>query len=1017
MVNPKKTNWKQATLKAVTIYSTSFALVTTPIYSQQAPQQQQEEMSIPGILIGVTQQITGAIVQQRQQMAQMQQQIQMMNSLAPKTVPAKFFPNCVVPESGSATPAGVCESVDPSALGMIQSFIRLADTYEAHYSQMLSKAQHSQFPAGLQCIDGERKKMMSGMQRRQNSLQTLIAQLKKEAQAFRDRNKLRLEAMDKTYAELHGLEGGAEREDPSNEALSRDYANYFSPACHNVIGRETLNNGVSGGLLGIRRDFTPLRDQAAKYSADSVNMRQDFERVMARISSSLNKDGIDFFSADPSDLMIGNMEVTAITSEYKKQQDEFRRLQSSVQSEITEILGPNAITLPSLRSDASQQISRSIANAEDFFRKKDIYECVTGNKYGLALSSEQILNGLKHGGDNTHGNVHVLYRQALENILNSSSSFDQKIIEIRQLDIEYQNEVTVTYRDEKAQTVTETPYSLYQKTIARCEQAYNQDTTFQADQQNLDTTNRSKSQDVQRVKRLLADYKNKIDAFPSVIQNAITDRVLNCKGRSLSSDSCSQGSLYDVSGENFCFPHADTCKAQVNNCFIEADAIVQRKTGQIKAEAKLFNEEAEALIATQEGILKQISQAVIADAEFLSQYFSGADFVYPADLFVAMPELALKNGELLRGGGEINFDDLISKVESLQAQLATQADGINNEINEYMFEVQGAIQENKTKWAGIRGKCNGAQQAVARAVSEANQAQAAAQGEQDSALGDFCERFEGLVGTNNPGAGCSGPYSAQKLATEMGQVVRSLDPNTRYAVQQYNNICNQVQNEREEGTEDTDTVDRPNRDYIALCRANPNNDAPVRRSFIRDIAAVDNIPTQFRSQRSDIIKYLSGEDVTLPAALIDSAFGDDLAIWRQRLNPTDAQLLRGTITDEQLERVDSIANVDNRVCRALAISAAQRANPDSWDTEFQRNLRSTNTELNESIRSPASVASNEVSDLSREWQNIGENARNRCRAQHQANRNPFGGLGGFGGGLPMPSAADFQNLGLGGRTQ
>ncbi len=1016
MVNPKKTNWKQTTLKALTIYSTSFALVTTPIYSQQAPQQQQE-MSIPGILIGVTQQITGAIIQQKQQMAQMQQQIAMMNSLAPKTVPAKFFPTCVVPESGSATPAGVCESNDPSALGMIQSFIRLADTYEAHYSQMLSKAQHSQFPAGLQCIDGERKKMMSGMQRRQNSLQTLIAQLKKESQAFRDRNKIRLDAMDKTYAELHGLEGGAEREDPSNEALTRDYANYFSPTCHNVIGRETLNNGVGGGLIGIRREFTPLKDQAAKYSADSVSMRQDFEKVMARISSSLHKDGIDFFAADPSDLMIGNMEVSAITSEYQKQQTEFRRLQSSVQTEITEILGPNAITLPSLRSDASQQISRSIASAEDFFRKKDIYECVTGNKYGLALSSKQILDGLKHGGGNTHGNVHVLYRQALENILNSSSSFDQKIIDIRQLDIEYRNEVTVTYRDEKAQTVTETPYSLYQKTIARCEQNYHHDTTFQANQETLDTTNRSRSQDVQRVKKLLADYKNKIDAFPSVIQNAITDRVLNCKGRSLSSGSCSSGDLYDVSGENFCFPHADTCKSQVNACFVEADAIVVRKTGQIKAEAALFNQEAEALIATQEGILKQISQAVIADAEYLAQYFSGADFVYPADLFVAMPELSLKNGELLRGGGEINFDDLISKVESLQAQLATQADGINNEINEYMYEVQGAIEGNKKKWADIRGKCNGAQQAVAQAVAQANQAQAQAQGEQDSALGDFCEKFEGLVGTNNPGAGCSGPYSAKKLATEMGQVVRSLDPNTKYAVQQYNNICNQVQNEREAGTESSRNNERPSVDYLALCRSNKDDGAPVVRSFIREIASETNIPTQFRSHRADIIKYLNGDDIKLPNSLMDSNFGDNLAIWRQRLNPTTQQTtFEGTtLTNDQQNRVKEISGENNKICRALAIDAAKRAPLDKWETEYERNLKNINTDLNQSIRSPASTTTAEVSDLTREWQNIGENARNRCRAQHQANRNPFSGFG--AGGLAMPSAADFQNLGLGGRPQ
>lgn len=1001
-------------LRKVTAGATIVALTTfgspSSIMAQQQGQMQEGHWATAAI--GLTQGIFQSVIQARQQFAAQQQQIQMMNSLAPQTVSAKFFPQCMVPAGGSATVGNVCEGGDFNSMGLFQSFVQLADTYEQHYNQMLSKAQHSPVPVGLQCLDTERKRMMSAMQRRQNTLQTLMGRLRKEEQAFRDRNAERLRQMDSNYALLHGTQN-AERTTPiDNETLTRDFAQFYSPQCQSVIGQNNLSAAASTGLVGIQARTTEMNVSAAAYRNDESSMRREFDQTVQRLVRDLSTQGLDdvlrTFQALGAEEALGryqtgNDQISAVNQVVEQRARDIMISRERIQEDLNNLLGSGTFQIPSIGSNFSQDFGRFINNAEEFFKKDFINECVAGPG-ALALSPREILRSIQHRPTNNSGTTHQNYRNALENILNSDAFIDDKLLQIRQLDQQYRNEITITYRDDGSRTVTETPYQLYQKLIANCEQSFYQDNTYRPGSTTVGSA--SRSQDIQRARNLMNEFKNKVDTFPSELEKELTNRVLNCGGRSIASNACSDTSIMSPSSPNFCFPHANTCSNQVMSCHQEAFEVVEQKKNQIKAEAAIFNQEAEALIATQEGILQQIVAAVISDAEFLSQYFPGADFVYPGDLFVAMPEMINRNGEQLRGGGNISFDDLIAKVTSMKKALSDQADLINGEVNEYMAEVTRGIEQNKQKWAGIKQKCQASYGQLAQQAQQANQQGQQAQAEQDSAVGEFCDRFEGLRGSQNPMAGCTGTYSASSLSEDMSKIAAQLDPNVRHAVRSYAHICSQVQSEREAGTEGGNNNGQI--DVAELCRGGSHEAA--NNLVIAQI--VNTIPSNHQSKRENIRRFLQGQsDHGLSEDFLNNdLYGIQLRTQRSRLAFSESVTLPGVDSiDAEIRRYYS--ETQPGVCAHLANNlASQELTESNYRARINSAASSYNSNLNGTMRSIASTDGGN-NNLNQEWQNIGENARRAaCRAQANAGRNGMN-IGGLN--IPMPSAEAFQNLGLG----
>jgi uncharacterized protein YukE len=999
------------------------ALLNMPLHAQQ--QQGGDPGHWANIVAGIGTNIFGSIIQQRQQAAQMQQQIQMMNSLAPQTVSARFFPQCIVPASGSPSVENVCQG-GPGQEGLFGGFVQLAATYEQNYNQMLSMAQHTPAPVGLQCLDTERKKMNSGMVRRKNTISTIIGQLRKEEQAFRDNNAAMLNSMGETYAELHGeserqREATRGQQKESNQSKAKDFANYYSPDCREVIGKQRTDLGSRGGLIAIQTEFSTQNQEASKYINNQTNLKSTFNQMTQKLAQELATKGIDdVFPPRPNEeqaaqiirnITGGSQDFNSLSTVVMSEVLQLNGTRLRVQNDLDNLLGAGAFQIPSFGRNFSQDFGRFMTNAEDFFRKKHINECVTGSNSGLSLSADQILGSLQHRVTNNSGNTHILYRQALQNILDSDAFIDDKILQIRQLDIQYRNEVTITYRDSKANTVEETPYNLYQRIIASCEQDFFQDNTYQPGTRSIGSS--SKNESVQRARRLMSELKDSVDSFSSDITKELTERVQNCNGRTLSSNSCSEQTPFDSNSSNFCFPHAEACSQKVAACHRETTVIVENKTKEIRDKANIFNTEAEALIVRQQAIMKPLVESIIADAEFLAQYFPGADFLYPDELFVPMPEKSMQFGELLRGGGEITFDALVSKLEALARSLDDQSRKIDGEIQEYMGEVRNAIMENQRKWAQVKQTCNTAIQNIANQINQTNTAAQEQQQQMDEDVGRFCRQYSRIASAQNPVAGCGGSNSPEALFDEIHRVAGHINPQVLRNTERYASVCNAFNNERDAG--ETRSTSERELDLNQICRgSNDNDDA----NAVAARTLTQNLPSQYQRFRDEIRRFLTtGEQNRLPDIIKeDDDFMADLNILRsnfaydQPLDFTDRADLQTAI-----ERIMPGRNAipESGICLRFATDIAAGVLPadTNFTTAVQREATRANRDYSNIGRSIASVSSDGINpELAEEWNRIGQNPSDVCESRFNANRgigqNPFS----LPGGTPL-ALPDFLNGG------
>jgi CII-binding regulator of phage lambda lysogenization HflD len=1002
-------------LRKISAVTSIMALMTMPLHAQQ--QQGGDPGHWANIAVGFGTSIFGSIIQQKQQAMQMRQQIQMMNSLAPQTVSARFFQQCIVPASGSASVENVCRGGQPGQENLFGSFVQLASTYEQNYNQMLSMAQHSPAPVGLQCLDIERKKMNSGMVRRKNTISTIIGQLRKEEQAFRDKNQAMLSSMGETYAELHGE--GARRQEAtrgqqkqSNESMAKNFANYYSPDCREVIGKQTTDLGKSGGLIAIQGKFTEHNQVASNYRSNQANLKRNFDQLTQKLAQELATKGIDdVLPADQQRLQQtltnitgGNQDFVSLAPVVGNRVIQLNSTKSRIQSDLNELLGAGSFQIPSFGRNFSQDFGRFMTNAEDFFKKKHINECVTGSNSGLSLSADQILSSLQHRVTNNSGNTHILYRQALKNILDSDAFIDDKILRIRQLDMQYRNEVTITYRDSRANTVEETPYNLYQRIIASCEQDFYQDNTYRPGARSIGSASQNES--VQRARRLMAELKDSVDSFSSDITKELTDRVQNCNGRTLASNSCSEAGPFSTNSENFCFPHAEACSQKVAACHRETTIIVENKTKEIKDKATIFNQEAEALIVRQQAIMKPLIESIIADAEILAQYFPGADFLYPDELFVPMPEKSMQYGEPLRGGGEITFDALINKLEAMARNLDDQAQKIDREIQEYMGEVRNAILDNQRKWAQVKQTCNQAIEQIASQVQQANAAGQEQQQKMDEDVAKFCRQYSRIASAQNPVAGCGGSNSPEALYDDIHRVAGQINPQVLRNTQRYASVCNAFNNERELGDTRQDTAQEL--DINNICRSSRTNEDANRQVARVLTQSLPSNLSQYRNQIRDFL--ITGDQSVLPRAVTQNEdFFADLNQWRSGFAFDQAPQFGDR---EGLEA--AIKNImpgtneipTSGICLQFAndVVANLPAGETNMVTAVQRAASEERRSYSNNARSIASVSTGINSELQEEWARIGQNPSEICESRFNSPRglgqNPFTLPSGLQLGIP-----------------
>lgn len=815
--------------------------------------------------------------QSMQQSMMTNQMAAQMSALQPQAIPAKYFPHCKISQARSAFPEDICSAniVDQNGLTQAMQYKNLARQYTSMYDQLLSPAQNSAYPVGLQCLEDAKKGMVTSLQDRLNSLEALRSQIEKESQLFRDENKKLLSEMEDANQELFGGGSG------DIDAKTRDFADYFSPACQNIIGQDQLANGAKAGLNGLQKGLSKSNKDAANFVTNKSQIESDVNSQIQMIKNQIESQGIDQWRKDVAagDQSINGADLARMgvaTPMIGVISTEITRMNSkvdSIKSELAKIVP--GYEIPTMDKNFRVDFANFTNDAENYFKKKYINECVTMADKGVAISPDQILSSLRVGGNGDRSVALTNYKTALQNILDSDAFIEDKMAQIQALDNRYSSsDISIQYKNSGSQTITTTPYGLFRETVTQCEQKYTQDDTFSTG----NSGQVSQSTQVSRAKEYLNDLKELESTFAATIGNQIYDSVINCSGRTEKTDTCSAEGVFDQGSDAFCVKHATTCSGRVQSCYAEATTLVENKKSQIKSYQATYNKNVTALVARQEAYLAQVKSQVLADADYLKQYFPGANFNFPEELFIKMPENSESEfGVDLLGGGSLDFlANLPEQIGKLKDTLQQQSGEITSVINDYITAQQGAMDTQKAKWESLATNCSNAENGYRDFVNSQNMESQAMQQEKLGEVGDFCNKYEQL-GNLNPAAGCDeSDYSPKALYETMGGVTNYLSSETEYAIAEYTKLCARANNEREKGTEDDDDTPKNPSTLARVCDENNNNVSGV----IKDLTAtaMDALPADLEKHKSKLTKYIkTGDDSGLSKEVKKSDFFKNVA--------------------------------------------------------------------------------------------------------------------------------------------
>jgi len=835
--------------------------IPLPVIAQSTPPA--DTSSGTRAIMGALDGFGNSFMQMASQFGAQQRAAAMMQALTPRIIPARFFPQCRLPQADSNFPANACSNVqDPTTLQLADALVGLATNYDQFYTQMLSEAQNTPFPAGVQCLEESRKQVDSQINDKINSLTAIISRIKKESQAFRDANRSLTEDMRNIKEEL---DGGSSRTLDSKNAKTNIRDQFKDPACNEVLSDELLAT-ANGGLRNVRELFNNpqeggqgLRTAAGNLQRDVPVLKQHLDTQMERMRADINSIGIEDWVGQSSGRLntIRRGGLTAFKGMDQAMGDEITNFNTElnrIKSELQQVVGGD-FSIPKMDRHFQENIQGFSNGAKQFFRKRFINSCVDGsNKTGVTLSTEQILSGLRMN-NNEAGTTLNDFKIALTNILATDAFIQDKMAQIRALEQQYGGQITVEFVDAGARVTRQSPFELYKTQISSCEQLFEQDQTFSGTGGGMGLSALSQKDKIDRAERYLQDAKKLEQSFIERLTGTIKDKILNCGDNSNTRAGQCNMKAMDSGDENFCINTAVRCSSNIQACYAKIETKVKEKEGQLKAKADVYNRNIRGLIARQEQVLNGLKRQVLQDQEFLKRFFPGANYTFPGDVFVDMPKMEDSEFGLQLVGGkdlDLNFlmETLPGKLETMKQSLAEQRSKVNEEINRYKEQQKAAMQKNKQDWAQLKTTCESAARTMRQNVAQQNQQGAQRQQEQDQKVAEFCGKYDALR-HSNPGPGCEGDFSPRSLHSEAIRISTLLDASVTANLNEYNNLCARVNNE----SNSTSTTGSGSGDAFPLrtaCGEGSWNSAFTTLSN----TLLSNMPSTATAHREGILNFL-----------------------------------------------------------------------------------------------------------------------------------------------------------------
>ncbi len=867
-----------------------------PDLDNQMQQEVVDDSNTTGVnaAINIMNNVTSIYQQQQQNLQNMQQTAAIASEYAPKETDALYFSHCRIPFSTDYPPNNACNGSAQTptiSMSVAQAYQQAAGKQIASLETMLNEA-HNETTGklkGIQCIESGKKDLAVKFKDKINILKSFKEKIQKQSQAFRDSSKLQIfNPLEAINGELYGDEskGGI-------DGKNRNFTNMLgNTTCSKILSPQALEG--KKGLIGIRQTMldAPKEGEKGMYQAansfqekDKFQMENEINKKISRIKKEIDRNGITAWvakteSGNLDDIERGLTKFNSLKDDVSDFSKSFYQKYASTKNKIKDDLGYN---LPELDKDFQEIVSSFSGDAETFFKKRFVNDCVTSkNDIGVGLPYDTIINGFKQPSARAGTTVEV-YKRKLKNILDTDAGIEDLQGRIQALDSHYnssdsnmmldgpaaiQKNVYLQLGQEfgnKKANYSWTATELFRELINQCKQVYESSNVYSYNEKSALSYASKVKRAVKNINDLLAEEKS----FADKLTTNLKDKYLNCEG--VSEGTCSAATFNLASNDQACVKNLSSCATKINSCYASVQNGINKRTADSKQLANLYNSSVEALIANQEQQLKQISSQVFADLDMLKVFFKKG-YNLPKELFVKMPEFQEVNGIQLRGGANPdNFlKNLPENIDSLVQEFEEQQKNVVAVIDDYVVKQKSAIKTNKQKWEELNKDCKQAENKIRANEEAAYKAKAGKYNEQQEKINEFCADYQTMA--NMPG--CDGDTSPRELYKDMMGVATYLDKSVKTSLRGYQEICNQYNNEK---SDDSDSDKSEHQPIAAMCRAQGGNIETALKKKLQN--AVVNAGIGWK----DVEAFVTGDVEELPSELEDHPGLSDAAMALKNL--------------------------------------------------------------------------------------------------------------------------------------
>jgi len=810
------------------------------------------------------------------QMASLARAQQLMAANAPSSViSSRYFPGCALPPDNQLPPTNVCENMStPADVILGQQMTYLGQQQTIFLDIMLNgTGDSSPNNAGIACMEEALKRHSQLFTSKINSLESYRTKYNKEIQIIKKNLQPLLNKMDDLHYEVAGG-------DPKNEKQkSFNFERLFTgTACQGIV--DATHYISKKGIRGVRDALTTptpesngksLYGNASNLLADKDKLKAQVEVQIDRLVKLVNTYGPGEFKIED-----GHLDRGGETAFYEmglaiqRQQDILVKRHKQIRDQLAKDFP--GYELPALDRHFMTNVQQFATEAKDYFRKKMVHDCVTmKDKTGVGLTNDQVLSMLdfpKHSNSTTLKS----YKTTLAGILATDSFIEDKLNQIKALDMQYKNDIILkgsfTTISGKA---PKTPYAVYLAIVNQCSKSSGPlegTNAFSTKAGERDA--RSGMEKVKEGERLVNEIKNLGSSFTADLAKEIRERTLSCGGGiNQTSASCNTNTLTPTQ-KGFCLDNAVKCATRVKSCQSLTQKHIEDRVTQIKNLGDTYNQNVLSFTAETERTLNVLKTQVFQDMAAFATQFPEVNIPLPEDLFVKLPEKVMSPYDIdllgdVTGKKKFAFmDDLSDNI----GKLIETIKGVNNDIQSvgkaggYVEKTRKKLKENQRKWDDFKSLCSDKiveiQMNQKQMQEEAMRKQEEQQRQLLEELQDksrYCTKYHSL-NRPHPGPGCD--QEIQSLIDgldDVSMVIKDSDQ-VLYNLNSYKTICDKINNEQDEYEDDS----IKEQSLPKLCSNSDYSFEALKKGLIKNLLAM--APEGISKQ--EILDYLNEGTVTEP---------------------------------------------------------------------------------------------------------------------------------------------------------